>query len=165
MINMEKSIFRVALALLILLALPAVSHAQRKASTVPTVKLTKSEVKALGFGGKSYKQRQPNVWQISGGVTVYATHAYGSKIYGFAGPTPLFIAVGKSGKIISICAAPNGETPEYFSLASKELLSKWNGKTLKQAAKYKPDAVSGATFSSHAIIRTVNATAAALSAK
>ena len=78
------------------------------------------------------------------------------------GPTPLFMAVNKRKKIISMAAAPNHESPEYFSKA-KALLKAWNGKTLKEAKSFTPDGVTGATFSSNAIIKTVHAAATALS--
>ncbi|MBQ2030550.1 MAG: FMN-binding protein, partial [Bacteroidaceae bacterium] len=52
--------------------------------------------------------------------------------------------------------------PEFFVYV-KPLLKAWNGKTLREAAHFKPDAVSGATFSSDAVIKTVNAAAAKLS--
>ncbi len=128
--------------------------------------LNKIYLKALGFAGQKMSKKASGVWKLGNGVMVYSTDAYGSKIRGYAGPTPLFIAVSDKGKIISIAAAQNMETEEYFStVLESDLLKKWNGKTLKEAATFKPDAVTGATYSSYAVIRTVNAAAKQLSAK
>lgn len=130
------------------------------------ISLTSSEVRALGFGEKPFKKKKANVWTIPGGITIYSTYPYGSKIKGFVGPTPLFIAVNSKGKIISIAAGPNNEYLEYFShLQQCGLLKKWNGMTLKKASTYTPDVVSGATYSSMAVIKTVKTTATKLSSK
>ena len=48
-------------------------------------------------------------------------------------------------------ALKNSETPDFFSHASS-LLTRWNGKSIDEAAKMKVDGVSGATFSSRGII-------------
>lgn len=131
----------------------AAQHAARQFT--PTV------IRQLGFSGVKASAEGTDKWKLSNGVTVYSTYAYGKAVRGFMGPTPLFIAVSRKGKIISMAAAPNGETPEYFAKA-KNLLKAWNGKTLKQAKTYTPDVVTGATLSSKAIIGTVHATAAKL---
>lgn len=81
----------------------------------------------------------------------------GKNISGYAGPVPLEIHI-TDGKIDSIHALPNSETPGFFSRLEKEGLTKaWNGLTLKEAANLKVDAVSGATYSSDAYISNVRA--------
>ncbi len=89
------------------------------------------------------------------GTTVINTSELGKDIIGFAGKVPLEISI-KEGKIVNIKALKNSETPDFFSQAST-LLSKWNGKTPKEALAMKVDAVSGATFSSKAILGNVRA--------
>ena len=42
-----------------------------------------------------------------------------------------------------------------FALVKKNLLGKWNGKSVKQARKMEPDCATGATFSSKAVIKNV----------
>ncbi|MDE6296671.1 MAG: FMN-binding protein, partial [Muribaculaceae bacterium] len=74
-------------------------------------------------------------------------------VSGYAGKVPLDIYVSE-GKIKEIKALPNAETPSFFERASA-LLDKWNGKTPEEAQKLKVDAVSGATYSSAAIIDNV----------
>ena len=47
------------------------------------------------------------------------------------------------------------ETPKYFALIKRDLLGKWNGLTVKKAAEQKVDVVTGATFTSEAVIENV----------
>jgi Na+-translocating ferredoxin:NAD+ oxidoreductase RnfG subunit len=155
----------ITLILMLTIALNIQSGNNRSASTTKS-NLNKVYLKALGFGGQKFTKKSTGVWKLNNGITIYSTDAYGSRIRGYAGPTPLFIAVNEKGKIVSIAAAQNIETEEYFSyVLESPLLKKWNGKTLKEAATFKPDAVTGATYSSTAVIRTVNATAKSLSEK
>ena len=84
------------------------------------------------------------------GTMVINTTSLGTDITGYAGKVPLEISV-KDGKVINVKALDNAETPDFFELAS-DLLTKWNGKTIEEAMQTKVDAVSGATFSSKAII-------------
>lgn len=81
------------------------------------------------------------------------TTELGKDIIGYGGTVPLEITL-HDGKVKSIKALANSETPGFFNKASA-LLSKWNGQTIEDAQKMKVDAVSGATFSSKAIIGNV----------
>lgn len=87
---------------------------------------------------------------LSDGSMVINTTSLGSNISGYAGKVPLEITV-KDGKVMAVKALDNAETPDFFELAS-DLLTRWNGKTIEEAMQTKVDAVSGATFSSKAII-------------
>ena len=156
---------QILVAIILLFSVAYVSAAPGKVKATKSV-LTAEYIKALGFGGQKAVKKSAGVWTLRDGVTVYSTDAYGAKIRGYAGPTPLFIAVSNKGKIISIAAAPNSESPEYFEqVLESALLTKWNGKTLKEASTFRPDAVTGATYSSFAIIRTVNVASKQLSEK
>ena len=139
------------------LALPG--HAQKTAKSAP--KLTAAIVKKLGYTDKFTKDNDA-VWTLKNGVKIYSSYPYGQKIRGFVGPTPLFLAVDQQQKIVGLALAPNAETPEYLPLM-KPLLKVWNGKTLKEAQTFTPDAITGATFTSKAIIENVKATAKAVS--
>lgn len=76
-------------------------------------------------------------------------------ISGYGGPVPLEIFI-TDGRIDSIRALPNSESPEFFSkLEAASLPEKWNGKTLDEAATMEVDAVTGATYSSRAFIENV----------
>lgn len=89
------------------------------------------------------------------GSVIIHTSGLPGTISGYAGPVPLDIFI-TDGKISEIKALPNAETPSFFKRA-EELLSKWNGMTPEDALEVNVDAVSGATYSSSAIISNVNA--------
>lgn len=74
---------------------------------------------------------------------------------GYAVPVPLTIRI-KDGVIEDVEALPNAETPGFFRRASA-ILGEWKGKSVEEAAKIHPDAVSGATYSSEAIKANVEA--------
>lgn len=119
--------------------------------------LTPAILRALGLERERIVVASPHVWTLTNGFVVYSSKPYGENIYGYAGTIPLFIAV-QGDVIVAIVAADNKETPQRFKLA-EPLLAKWKGKSLKKAAKLNPDAISGATMSSRALIKTVQATA------
>ena len=73
----------------------------------------------------------------------------------YIGPTPVEIRIKKD-TIVKVTALPNEETPAYFKLAVK-VLEKWIGLTPSQGLELKVDAVSGATFSSEALIDNMRA--------
>ncbi len=88
------------------------------------------------------------------GCYVVNTTKLTGDVNGFNGPTPLKIYI-KNDKIQKIEALPNEETPSFFARVQENLLNKWNGMTVKQAANAKVDAVSGATYSSNAVKENV----------
>lgn len=88
------------------------------------------------------------------GTFVVNTRVLAKDVQGYAGPVPLKIHIDKDGRLTAIEAEPNAETPDFFDRA-KELFSRWQGKTIDEAMAEDVDAVSGATFSSKAIIRNV----------
>ena len=87
-------------------------------------------------------------------VTIINTTSLASDIEGYVGTTPVKIYI-QNGKILRIEALENEETPKYFNMIEKKLLTKWNGLPVKTAEKQKIDAVTGATVSSEAIIENV----------
>lgn len=90
---------------------------------------------------------------ISAQTTVVNTTKIAADVKGFKGPVPLEIHL-KDGKVQKVVALKNSETPSFFQKAAK-LLTAWNGKTVKEASTMHVDAVTGATFSSNAIINNV----------
>lgn len=88
------------------------------------------------------------------GLTVVNTTTLAEDIEGYAGPTPLKIYI-KGSKIEKIEALKNLETPKYFALIKRDLLSKWNGLAVKKAAAQQVDVVTGATYTSEAVIENV----------
>jgi uncharacterized protein with FMN-binding domain len=78
-------------------------------------------------------------------------------VIGYDGPTPLVIKV-VNGVVASVEALPNTESPSYFDRVIKGgLLKAVVGKKVDEAAKMKLDAVSGATYSSEAVIENLRA--------
>lgn len=87
-------------------------------------------------------------------VTI-TTGALEGTVDGFAGPVPLSITI-ENGRITDIEVQPNSETPSFLRRATV-LLDRWKGKTPAEALALRVDAVSGATYTSNAIISNVNA--------
>lgn len=88
------------------------------------------------------------------GMTVINTTTLTEDVEGYAGTTPLKIYI-KKGKIEKIEGLKNMETPKYWALIKRDLLGKWNGLAVKKAAEQKVDVVTGATFTSEAVIENV----------
>ncbi len=89
------------------------------------------------------------------GMVMVNTTTLCAKYEGYNGPTPLVIYL-KDKKVVKVEALPNRETPQYFLLLEDEkLFSRWNGLTASEAAELEVDTVSGATWSSDAVIHNV----------
>jgi len=77
----------------------------------------------------------------------------GKNIIGYNGPVPLEVKVVNN-EVKEVKALANDESARYFKSAST-ILNKWNGLSVEKAAELEVDAVSGATYSSKAIIDNV----------
>ena len=77
------------------------------------------------------------------GMIIINTTTLGKSVEGYNGPTPLKVYIKST------------ETPKYYAKVKKELLNKWNGMKVKDAQTQQVDAVTGATFSSEAVIKNV----------
>ena len=84
------------------------------------------------------------------GAFVVNTKPLAKDVQGYGGPVPLKIHI-KDGRVAAVEAEPNAESPDFFNRA-KELLNHWQGRSVDEALAEEVDAVSGATFSSRAII-------------
>ena len=110
---------------------------------------------ALLFVGVLFmSQKVADVVTKENDMTVVNTTTLASDVEGYAGTTPLKIYIKKD-KIERIEALPNMETPKYFVRIRKELLTKWNGLTVKKAETQEVDVLTGATYSSDAVIENV----------
>ena len=95
--------------------------------------------------------------------TVLLSSPYSDDINGFNGPIPLQIALDKDGKIIEVRVLDNNETPKFLQrVVDAGFLDSWNGMTVEEALNKEVDAVSGATFSSNGIQRSLKARLEAL---
>ena len=88
------------------------------------------------------------------GAFVINTTTLGKDVEGYAGPTPLKVYIRKN-KVEKIEFLKSQETPEYYVKVKKALQEMWNGKSVKDAKAMQVDAVTGATFSSEAVIKNV----------
>ena len=90
------------------------------------------------------------------GMTVVNTTTLCPKVKGYTDVVPVKIYI-KDGKIEKVKPLRNGETPKYWAMIKKQMLPKWEGMDVKMAAKAKVDAVTGATISSKALLKNVQA--------
>ena len=112
--------------------------------------------KVAGLDLKQQEEALPEVEALTvleDGTMRLNTTELGKDIIGYGGTVPLEITL-EDGKIKSIKALANSETPRFFKTASA-LLSEWDGQTVEDALKMQVNGVSGATFSSKAIIGNV----------
>ena len=91
------------------------------------------------------------------GYAVYSKPA-SDGIKGYAGETPVLIALTPKQVICGVYLLPNQETPKFVERVEKTgYFNNWNGLTVKKALKKEVDAVSGATFTSMAVAKSVKA--------
>jgi uncharacterized protein with FMN-binding domain len=93
---------------------------------------------------------------ISGDADSYAinTESIANDIKGYGGDVPLKITV-ESGKIKDIEALENSETPSFFEPVKETLLPQYIGMTPEEVLNANIDGVTGATYSSKAVIATM----------
>lgn len=106
---------------------------------------------------KNENETIPSITVNSDGTTIINTTDIGKNFIGYAGPTPVEIIL-KDNKIIKVKALDNQETPEFFgAVRNSDLLDSYNGLTLQQASEKQIDGVTGATYTSKAIINNMEA--------
>ena len=103
-----------------------------------------------GCGGKNPRTSSEYVREVADSLIVNTT-VPGASVEGYRGAVPLEVVVYK-GKVADIRVLDNSETPRYLRAAFDGLKGEWIGKSVAKASKAKPDAVSGATYTSNAII-------------
>ena len=96
--------------------------------------------------------------------SVLLSSPYSDGIKGYAGPTPLLIALDKEGKIMQVRILSNRETPGFLkSVTNAGFFESWNGLSVDEALQKDVDAVSGATYSSRGIQNSLKARLAVVS--
>ena len=88
------------------------------------------------------------------GSVIVNTTTIAKDVEGYNGPVPLKIYIKKN-KIVKIEVLKNQETPKYLAKVKKALLTAWDGLSVKDAKAKQVDAVTGATFTSEAMIKNV----------
>lgn len=94
------------------------------------------------------------------GHIVYSQR-YAPETEGFAGPTPLYIYIDAAGTVAAAAPGPNAETADFFAEAYGGIAPAYVGLPLAEAAGRRPDAVTGATYSSHSLIENFYTTLSA----
>lgn len=117
-------------------------------------------IASLAFGLMSFVQDTPVV-TVEDGMTVVNTTTLCKNVHGYdpTSPVPVKIYI-KDNKIVQVKPLRNKETPKYFQQVKTQMLPKWNGMDVKKAATAKVDCVTGATMSSKAVLKNVQAGAA-----
>jgi uncharacterized protein with FMN-binding domain len=87
-------------------------------------------------------------------VYVINTTTIGKNIEGYNGPTPMKVYIKKN-KVEKVEFLKSQESPKYYAKVKKALAEKWNGLKVKDAKTRQVDAVTGATYSSKAVIQNV----------
>ena len=108
----------------------------------------------LALGAGAVVTQQSAMTKQSDGTYIVNTTTLCQNVKGYRGTTPLKIYI-KNDKVEKIEALKNQETPKYFARVKEQMLGKWNGKTVKKAAKMKVNGVTGATMSSDAVKKNV----------
>ena len=85
---------------------------------------------------------------------------FDAEFQGYAGKTPVLIYFDNKHIVSRVQLLKNDESPEYITyITEKGLLNTWSNMPIDTLLVNKPvDAISGATYSSNAIIKTVNKT-------
>ena len=90
--------------------------------------------------------------------TVLFSSPYSDGIKGFNGPTPLLIALDAVGRINNVVLLENQETPNFAKrVVDGGLYQAWNGLTVDEALDKQVDAVSGATYTSNGVKKSLTA--------
>ena len=103
---------------------------------------------------QSAAQKEDEVMTKENGVYVVNTTTLGKDVQGYAGTTPVKVYIKKN-KVEKVEFLKNQETPKYFTRVKNALQGKWDGLKVKDAAALKVDGVTGATFSSEAVVKNV----------
>ena len=90
--------------------------------------------------------------------TVLFSSPYSDNVKGFNGPTPLLIALDAENRIKNVVLLENQETPVYARhVVEGGLYEAWNGLTPDEALNKDVDAVSGATYTSNGVKKSLTA--------
>lgn len=90
--------------------------------------------------------------------TLLFSSPYSDGVKGFNGPTPLIIALDAEGRIKTVALLDNEETPRFAQrVVEGGLYEAWNGLTVDEALGKDVDAVSGATYTSNGVKKSLKA--------
>ena len=99
-------------------------------------------------------EKVETIRKLPNGIVINTTEI-GKDIIGYGGNTPVEITV-TDGIISKITPLPNQETPEFFgAVRNSDMFETLDGLTLEEAAKTPIDGVSGASYTSNALIGNI----------
>ena len=88
--------------------------------------------------------------------TVLLSAPYSSSLNGYNGPTPLLIVLDMENRIQNVVLMANQETPRFTRIVEAGgLYASWNGLSVDEALAKQVDAVTGATFTSESVKRSL----------
>ena len=88
--------------------------------------------------------------------TILFSSPYSDGVKGFNGPTPLLIALDADGRIKNVVLLENQETPNFAQrVVNGGLYEAWNGLTVDEALGKDVDAISGATYTSNGVKKSL----------
>ena len=99
-------------------------------------------------------QKGDNVMTKENGTYIVNTTTLGKDVVGYVSNIPVKVYIKKN-KVEKVEILKNQETPKYMAKVKKALQGKWDGIKVKDASKQQVDVVTGATFSSEALIKNV----------
>ncbi|HXK80948.1 MAG TPA: 4Fe-4S binding protein [Bacteroidales bacterium] len=77
-------------------------------------------------------------------------------IKGYGGNIPFIIVLSKNNKVEKLILLPNNETPNWIeSLKMQGFFDAWNGLNVEESLNKKVDAVTGSTYTSNAVIESM----------
>lgn len=119
------------------------------------------DLEEASFKDVHLKRISDGIWKIENDNnnkvgSVIASKQFCSKIYGYAGDIPMYIFISKENVIKYIKILKNSETRGFLRNAiRKGVVKQWIGKKISDIPTFQPDAVTGATFSSNGINKSV----------
>lgn len=146
---------------IVLLAITVNVSAANEGATLSTSDsiFSLKNVRAAFPAAASYEKANKGVYKVYGknkeiiGAVILSS-PYATGVKGFAGPTPLLIAIDKRLHIKDVQLLRNSDTPNFVEHALEGgLLKSWNNMLMNKAANKEVDAVSGATYTSTAVIK------------
>ncbi len=88
------------------------------------------------------------------GTYIVNTTTLTQDVEGYNGPVPIKLYIKKN-KIEKVEILKNQESPKYLAQVKKAMLTAWDGLTVKEAKSKQVDAVTGATYTSKALVENV----------
>ncbi|WP_372641802.1 4Fe-4S binding protein [Ancylomarina sp.] len=129
------------------------------------VAVTLESVQNLFPEASSFLKNKLNIIEIKSGANdigkALVSTDFVTDNYGYGGVVPLLIGLDKTHQVVGVALLKSGETYDYLEYVTKaDFLHQWDKLALRQVKDHDVDIASGATMSSHAIIKGMRKTSA-----